>query len=79
MILRRTLFNSDTLLAGLLVIADTGLTRYPVQLGRIDLLHSLSASVTIPIEVVCELGDPKGLQPFRLGSNSPRLGGLFLT
>ena len=41
----------------LLVIADTSPVRYLVQLGHIDLLHLLVASVTIPTEVACEFGD----------------------
>ena len=42
----------------LLVIADTSPVRYLVQLGHIDLLHLLFASVTIPTEVAWKLGDP---------------------
>ena len=42
----------------LLVIADTSPIRYLVQIGHIDLLHSIFETVTIPAEVAAELRDP---------------------
>jgi predicted nucleic acid-binding protein len=42
----------------LLVIADTSPIRYLVQIGHIDLLHSLFQSVSIPTDVARELSDP---------------------
>jgi predicted nucleic acid-binding protein len=41
-----------------LVIADTSPIRYLVQIGHIDLLRRLFETVSIPIEVARELGDP---------------------
>jgi predicted nucleic acid-binding protein len=42
----------------LLVIADTSPIRYLVQIGHIDLLHSLFQTVSIPTGVAGELSDP---------------------
>lgn len=42
----------------LLVIADTSPIRYLIQIGHINLLHSLFQAVSIPTEVARELSDP---------------------
>ena len=42
----------------LLVIADTSPIRYLLQIGHIDLLHSLFQTVSIPTEVACEFSHP---------------------
>jgi predicted nucleic acid-binding protein len=55
----------------LLVIADTSPIRYLVQIGHIDLLHSLFETVSIPTEVARELGDPSAPLTVRAWIESP--------
>jgi predicted nucleic acid-binding protein len=55
----------------LLVIADTSPIRYLVQIGHIELLHSLFQAVSIPTEVARELGDPSAPPPVQAWIESP--------
>lgn len=55
----------------MLVIADTSPIRYLIQIGHIDLLHRLFATVTIPVEVARELGDPSAPHAVQAWIKSP--------